>query len=166
MTASRARQITLLTIAFIPCLEVVAPGADASATTPDGRFAVKSLARNEEGRRQATGSFVLHRRAQTLSFHSRGTSGFAPEPTAMYMLQAMLTTPTSKILVYPGDEKQAWTDSGRWELKAQVETIPAGSIKVKAGVFANCVKHTTVITNTQKSSHENDFVNGITVKLG
>jgi len=160
MTASRARQITLLTIAFIPCLEVVAPGADASATTPNGRFAVKSLARNEDGRRQATGSFVLHRKTQTLSLHSRGTSGHAPEPAAMYTLQAMLSTPTTKILVYPADKGQAWAESGRWELKAQVETIPAGSIKVKAGVFANCVKHTTVITNTRKSSNENDFVNG------
>ena len=160
MTASRAKQITLLTIAFIPCLEVVAIGTEVSATTPNGRFAVKSLARNGEGRRQATGSFVLHRKAQNLSLHSRGTSGFAPEPAAMYMLQAMLSTPTTKILVYPADKRQAWTESGRWELKAQVETIPAGSIKVKAGVFANCVKHTTVITNTQKSSNENEFVNG------
>jgi len=41
-----------------------------------------------------------------------------------------------------------------------VETIPAGSVKVEAGFFPDCVRHTTIITNTQKSARENDFVNG------
>ena len=88
--------MNLLTVMSIPWLGIAILCTDAFATTQEERFTVKSLAC--EGARQATGSFVLHQGTQGLSMHSRGTSGSAPEPAAMYMLQAMLSTPTTKIL--------------------------------------------------------------------
>lgn len=135
-------------------------GIPNSVSAEESVFAVKTSARTEGGRQLAQGRFDVIPTAKSLTLRSWGTSGLAKEPATMYMLQAFLTIPTRSILQFPCHPGQAWTDTGEWDLKAEVEIARSETVALEGVVYANCIRHVTLISNTQKSEADNGFVNG------
>ena len=156
-------------IAFSPvAVPVLFAAADADepekpAADKGDRYITLSATTNEEsGEPLASGSFYLMKTDAALMAAGFGTQGTGKDdPIPMYMLMYYMLHHNTDLFRFPLAVGDTWTQAGHWE--SQVRTIVEGyeATEVSAGIFPDCLKHKTVITEAKAGSPlKNSLVNG------